>query len=288
MIKNNVVKIEKELKNKKVKFVALVAPSFVVSFEYPQFIHQLRELGFDKVVELTFGAKMVNREYHRILENMQLSLKKKIWKETFLISSTCPGITEIIKEKYPQYVKNIIKVDSPMIAMAKICKKIYPEHKTCFITPCDYKKTEAEDCRYMDYVIDYRQLEMLFNKNRIKPNKNHIHFDKFYNDYTKIYPLSGGLSKTAHLKGVLKLGEEKTIDGIGAVMKFLDDPGPKVKFLDCTFCVGGCLGGPYTSKIPIKEKTKKLMKYMAIAKKEDIPAGREGLIEKAKGIRFRN
>jgi len=308
MSKNNLATIEKDLKNKKVNMVALVAPSFVVSFEYPQFIHQLRELGFDKVVELTFGAKMVNREYHKILDK-QLSLGKKAGKETFFISSTCPGITEIIRQKYPQYVKNIIKVDSPMVAMAKICKNVYPKHKTCFITPCEYKKREAEDCEYMDYVIDYKQLEMLFKKNRIKPNKNHIHFDKFYNDYTKIYPLSGGLSKTAHLRGVLKKGEEKTIDGIGAVMKFLDtvkpddfpvspnhknvqrfrdNPNPKVKFLDCTFCVGGCLGGPYTSKMPLVEKTKKLMKYITIAKKEDIPSGRAGLIEKAKGIRFRN
>jgi ferredoxin hydrogenase len=281
-IKNMPSHIEKELKNKKIKMVALVAPSFVVSFEYPQFIHQLRDLGFDKVVELTFGAKMINREYHE-----QLSLKKKGRRETLLISTTCPGITAIVKEKYPQYVKNLILIDSPMIAMAKICKKVYPKHKTCFISPCNYKKIEAENSKHIDYVIDYEQLGVLFNKNGIKSNKNHIHFDKFYNDYTKIYPLSGGLSKTAHLKGVLKKGEEKTIDGIGDVMRFLSSPDKKVRFLDCTFCMGGCLGGPHTSKLPIKEKTKKLMKYMAIAKKEDIPIGREGIIEKAKGISFK-
>jgi len=278
MSKNDIPLIEKELKDKKVKMVALVAPSFVVNFEYPQFIHQLRELGFDKVVELTFGAKMVNREYHRILEKSK----------GLVISTTCPGITSVIMQKYPQYAKNLIKIDSPMIAMAKICKKVYPKHKTVFISPCNYKKTEAEDSKYINYVIDYGQLEVLFNKNKIKPNKNHIHFDKFYNDYTKIYPLSGGLTKTAHLKGVLKPGEEKTIDGIAEVMKFLNNPDPKVKFLDCTFCLGGCLGGPFTSKIPIGEKIKRLMKYMALAKKEDIPKGRAGLIDKAKGIRFRN
>jgi len=275
-MKNNISLIEKALKKENI--VALVAPSFVVNFEYPQFIHQLRDLGFEKVVELTFGAKMINREYHKILEHSK----------GLAISSTCPGIVSVIKEKYPQYVKNLIKVDSPMVAMAKICKKVYPGYKTCFISPCNYKKVEAENSLYIDYVIDYRQLEMLFNKNRIKGDKSHIHFDKFYNDYTKIYPLSEGLTKTAHLKGVLKSSEEKTIDGIAEVMKFLNSPNKKVKFLDCTFCKGGCIGGPFTSKLPIFWKKRKVIKYMRKAKKEDIPAGRTGLIEKAKGIKFRN
>jgi hypothetical protein len=51
------------------KYIIMLAPSFVVDFSYPQIIGQLKELGFDKIVELTFGAKMVNREYHKILEN---------------------------------------------------------------------------------------------------------------------------------------------------------------------------------------------------------------------------
>lgn len=279
-MKNNIPLIEGELK-KGVKMVALVAPSFVSTFDYPQIINQLKELGFDKVVELTFGAKMVNREYHKILEKNS---------HGFFIASTCPGIVSFIREKYPGYVKNMIKVDSPMIAMAKICRKVYPGYKTCFISPCEFKKKEAEDSKYVDYVIDYKQLQDLFVKNKIKPKKNkkEIYFNKFYNDYTKIYPLSGGLSKTAHLKGVLKPGEEKIIDGFKDVAKFLDNPDKKVRFLDVTFCEGGCIGGPYTAKIPIEEKKKRLMKYMEIAKKEPIPLGREGLIEKAKGIRFRN
>src|SRR4030043_218032 len=103
----------------KEKSVAMLAPSFVVDFSYPNIISQLKGLGFDKVVELTFGAKMINREYHKILEHSK----------ELVISSVCPGIVETIKAKYPQYKKNLINVDSPMSATAKICRKIYPEHK---------------------------------------------------------------------------------------------------------------------------------------------------------------
>jgi len=262
---------------KKYKTIALLAPSFICEFKYPNIISELKSLGFSKVVELTFGAKMINRDYHKILEKE----KNKLW-----ISSVCPGITEFIKSKYPKYTNNLIPVNSPMIATAKICKKFYPKYKTCFISPCNFKKQEAKNSKYVDYSIDYQELRGLFKKNNIKPIKKKEKFSKFYNDYTKIYPLSGGLSKTAHLKEVLRQGEEKIIDGIINVEKFLKNPDKKIRFLDVTFCNGGCIGGPFLSSKNLKEKNKKLMHYLCLAKKEKIPNGREGIIRKAKGIKF--
>ena len=79
------------------KYVAMLAPSFVVKFSYPKIINKLKELGFDKVVELTFGAKMVNRDYH----------KKLAKSKNLLISSACPGIVETIKNKFPNYEKDL-------------------------------------------------------------------------------------------------------------------------------------------------------------------------------------
>lgn len=281
--KNSIPKIEKILREKnkarKQKLVAMLAPSFAAEFEYPRIIHQLKELGFDKIVELTFGAKLVNKEYHKIIEDPKN--RKKL-----LIATVCPGIVEVVKQKYPQYRKNLIPVDSPMIAMAKICKKIYPEYKTVFISPCNYKKLEAEESKYVDYTIDNLQLKKLFEKHDIKGSNKEIKFDKFYNDYTKIYPLAGGLSKTAHLKGILKPGEEVKIDGILDVERFLCNPDKKVRFMDVTFCKGGCVGGPAFSSIDLKKKIEGVMHYMHTAEKESIPESRKGLIRKAKGINF--
>ena len=276
MDKDNIPRIEKELK-KKTKMVALVAPSFIADFDYPSILTQLKKLGFDKAVELTFGAKMINREYHKQLKN-----SKKL-----LIASPCPGIVETIKLKYPKYKKNIAKIDSPMVATGKICRKIYPKHKTVFLSPCDYKKLEAKNSKYVDYVIDYEQLRELFKKHKIKKNKEKKLFDKFYNDYTKIYPLEGGLAKTAHLKGVIRKDEIKSISGIKKVMEFLDNPDPKIRFLDALFCIGGCIGGPKTTKkLTIPQKKKKVFAYLEKSKKEDIPKEKKGIVEKAKGIKF--
>lgn len=260
------------------RYVAMLAPSFVVDFQYPRIISQLKELGFDKVVELTFGAKMINREYHKKLEKSK----------GLVISTVCPGIVETIKAKLPKYKKNLISVDSPMTAMAKICKKIYPSHRTVFISPCNFKKIESENSPYVDYVIDYRELSELLKESKIRGKNTEEKFDKFYNDYTKIYPLSGGLSKTAHVREVLKLEETKTIDGIDEVLKFLENPDKKIKFLDVTFCKGGCIDGPcIISKLPINLRRKKVLDYMKVAEKESIPENRKGIIKQAKGISFK-
>ncbi len=283
--KNDITKIEKALKNKKQKIAAMLAPSFVSEFKYPQIISQLRKLGFNNLVELTFGAKMINREYHKILEKSN----------SLVIASVCPGIVESIKNnpELKSYNKNIIPVNSPMIATAKICKKIYPKHKICFISPCHFKKIEAQNCECVDYVIDYNQLKQLFTKYNIKPSKEKDQFDKLYNDYTKIYPLSGGLSKTAHLKGILKKDQTKTIDRWKDVEKFLKEykagKNKSIRFLDVTFCKGGCIGGPCTNqKLSIAKKKQLVLKYLKQARHEDIPESKKGLINKAKGISFRN
>jgi iron only hydrogenase large subunit-like protein len=273
---------EQALKSKKT--IALLAPSFVSVFSYPDIVIALKKLGFEKVVELTFGAKMVNSEYHKILNRNKMH-----------ISTACPGITEFIKTNYPQLKDNLIPIDSPMIATAKICKKNYPKYKTVFISPCNFKKQEAESSKYVDYTIDYQQLKELLIKNNIplkhkKPGKFQI-FDSFYNDYTKIYPMAGGLSKTAHLKGILDKNEVIVIDGVQKVKTYLDNyiknPDKKIKFLDINFCVGGCLGGPHTNNVPLPTKKKRLLKYLNLSKKEKIPEKNKGWIKKANGISFK-
>ena len=259
------------------KYVALVAPSFVVQFSYPSFISRLRKLGFDKVVELTFGAKLVNREYHQLLKK----------KKGLVITSPCPGIVDLINNRFPQYKENLAPIDSPLIAMAKVLKETYPKHKTVFISPCNYKKVEAGKSKYVDYVIDFRELDKLFIKYEIKKSKKKDVFDKFYNDYTKIYPVSGGLAKTAHLRGVIKKREIKVVDGIPAVMKFLNNPDPKIRLLDVLFCNGGCIGGPcIISDLSLKQREKKVKEYLKDSRKEGIFKGKKGLFSRAKGILF--
>jgi iron only hydrogenase large subunit-like protein len=274
-----VPELEAEIK-KKSKLVAMLAPCFVAQYDYPEIITQLKDLGFDKVVELTFAAKIVNHEYHKLL--------KKNNGKSLLISTVCPGSVATIKSQFPEFEKNLIRVYSPMIVMGKICKKEYPKHKCVFVSPCNFKKQEAETTEDVDIAIGMDELQTLFDKYKIKPRKvkPEPKFDMFYNEYTKIYPLAGGLSKTAHIKQLLKEGESMNIDGIARVIEFLKHPDKKVKFLDANFCVGGCIGGPLlTQSRSLEEKKKRVLAYVEKAVHETIPKGEKGVLAKAKGIK---
>jgi len=267
---------------KKTKLVAMLAPCFVAQFDYPEIIGQLRALGFDKVVELTFAAKIVNHEYHEILKKSK----------GLLISTVCPGSVHTIKTQFPQYEKNLIRVYSPMIVMGKVCKKIYPKHKVVFISPCNFKKMEAKTTKDVDITIGMDELENLLKRYKIKANdsakkNSKMKFDKFYNDYTKIYPLAGGLAKTAHIKQILKPEESRSIDGILNVIEFMKNPDKKVRFLDFNFCIGGCIGGPLlTHEKTLEEKKERVLDYVKKAMGEKIPGGEKGVLKEAKGIKI--
>jgi len=284
--KNNISEIEEVLINSKIKKVAMVAPSFLTDFSYPSIVNQLKELGFDEVVEVTFGAKIVNREYHRFLKEGG----------KLCISSTCPGVVESVKNNIELvcFKENIALLDSPMVAMGKVCRKLYSDYKIFFISPCHMKKIEANKSPYVDYTIDYQQLKVFFEHKNISQNNSYTTFDKLYNDYTKVYPLSGGLTKTAKIKNILKRKEYKIEDGWSKVQKLLfkikknQKKYKHLKFLDVTFCPGGCIGGSCTNQnLSTRKKYKMVKRYMKNSLREKIPEKKKGLFSRIKGMKFR-
>jgi iron only hydrogenase large subunit-like protein len=170
----------------------LLAPSFPVDFEYPQIVLDLKKIGIDKVVELTYAAKLINLEYEKIIKENP---------DKRYICPNCPTIVKMIEFKYPELKEYIINVGSPMVVMDRFVKKEYgPEYKTVFIGPCFAKKMEAKQYG-VDYAITFKELQEILDDH--KENKildceftfsvtedGTPDFDKFYNDYTKVYPLA--------------------------------------------------------------------------------------------------
>ena len=83
------------------KTVCLLAPSFPVDFTYPQIVMDLKKIGFTKVVELTYAAKIINMKYHELIKNDP----SKQW-----ICTNCPTIVKYIKTKYPQHADKLINI----------------------------------------------------------------------------------------------------------------------------------------------------------------------------------
>ncbi len=256
----------------------MVAPSFVVDFDYKTFVPKMKAIGFDVVTELTFGAKIVNELYHKYISENKSKQEK-------FISSVCPASVNLIKAKHPDLVKYLLPFDSPMIVMAKILKKEYPKNKIVFLAPCVAKKVEAKNSRLIDCVITFKEMKKVLLKERIRVKKVSHKFDSFYNDYTKIYPLAGGLAKTLHAKDILNENEIISSDGINK-LNSITKKYPNKIFYDILFCDGGCIGGNgVASNIPIFMRKYSVLGYRKSAKKEKI-GERKGLEKYTKGLNF--
>ncbi len=254
----------------------MVAPSFVVDFDYKKFVPLMKGLGFDYVSEVTFGAKIVNRNYQEyILENKD--------KQKQFIASVCPMIVSLTKAKNLQ--DKLLPFDSPMVSMAKILKKNFPKNKIVFLSPCTAKKLEARQSGIIDCVITFKELKEILLKEKPVPKKGSHLFDRFYNDYTKIYPLSGGLARTLHKNGILKEKEVVSKDSCSNIQRVLSKNNDK-KFFDLLYCDGGCIGGNGVNAItPSFMRKFSVISYAKQAKKEKI-GERKGLDKYVKGISF--
>ncbi len=162
-----------ELLETKQKVIALLAPSYIVSF-YPQtasdVLRQLQSLGLSEVWETAIGA-----EY--IMDYIPKYLKEHT--EMPILSSACPAFVNLIERHYPSLITHLLPICSPMIATGRIIRKQYEDEDVAiiFIGPCVAKKDEIEEDQFqgcIDAVLTFEELKQLFkddcNKNEYLNN----------------------------------------------------------------------------------------------------------------------
>ncbi len=288
----------------------MLAPSFPIDFKYPNIIGMLKHLGFKEVTELTFGARMVNWEYANYI--------KEHPEQKIFIASPCPIVVAMIQNQYPDLLKYLIPVVSPMASMARIHKKLKPDSKIVFTSPCWAKENvEAPKYKEIDAVITFKDLKQIFEQEGIKEEDFTVHphtkrgsvaaenlekygsrsgvgasyyFDSFIREYTKIYPISGGLASTSHIQKLFKPNEILVTDGVQNIKKALEDiksGKSQYRFLDILNCDGGCIGGPAINKqdIPIEERKKIILEYTRSSSLSNM-GEHEGKVDYAKDVDF--
>lgn len=269
------------------KPVALLAPSFPVDFEYPEIINILRWLWCEKVVELTYAAKLVNKQYQELFQNHPDQAR---------ICTNCPTIVQYIQNKHPNHKDKLAPIASPMIVMSRFIKKTYGEDtKTIFIGPCLAKKIEAKTTGEVDEAVTFKEMEELIRYAEsqwitIDRNKK-SDFDSFYNNSTKIYPLDWAVAQTMNRKDLLEDEQIIITDWIlesnKAIAKM--ESAPNIKFLDLLACAGWCIGWPgVISKESKEEKKQKIENYQKAMKKQEENSPKKGKIEYADGMNFDN
>ena len=151
---NDIAAIKKLLGGKK-KVIASVAPAFAASFvaDFGAFKAALLKLGFADVYETALGAREVTDRYQKLLDG---------GKYKNLIASACPSIVRLIELYYPEALKYLAPVDSPMVAHAKMLKRQFPDCKIVFLGPCIAKKREADESGVIDGVLTFEELNSMF------------------------------------------------------------------------------------------------------------------------------
>lgn len=220
--------------------VACVAPSFAAEFtdiqDYRRFVGMVRSMGFSKVVEVSFGADLVAREYEKIYKDNV----DKTW-----ISSDCPAIVYYIEHYMPEIKDSLVPVVSPMVATVRVLKEKYGKDiKTIFIGPCIAKKGESTE---VDQVITFRELRELFETMQIRQDAvEPSDFDPPFAGKGSLFPVSRGMLNTiggnddlVSNKMIVSSGKKVFID----ILKEIDEGVFKGKNLEL-LCCNGCIMGP--------------------------------------------
>ena len=243
------------------KLVAMLAPSFPIMYDVPEIISRLRGLGFEKVVEVSVGAKETNRQIVEFIKSHPQSR---------LITSPCASFTRFIKTKHREFLPYLaVEADSPMVATAKIVREKFPGFQPVFIGPCIVKKLEASQ----DYpelnilVLTYKELESVFRQlptNNTSLPDNQIDAFDLSEPSTRLYPTDGGLTESSGVRSILEDEEIRIVSGWKncepALMEFQNNP--KIRLLDILFCEEGCINGPgIAGSLSIEERKKKIFDY---------------------------
>jgi len=243
------------------KVAAIIAPSFPAEFteieDYKKFVGMVRDLGFSHVCEVAFGADMVAKEYKKLHEDLA---------ESGSISSDCPAIVFYIEHYHPHLVKDLVKVASPMVAMARIVRKKYGDDtKVVFIGPCIAKKAESDE---VDEAITFSELRNIFKAKNITPETVMASdFDPPHAGKGAIFPVSRGLLQTANISEDLL--NENVIVASGrinfreAVREFENEDHDKhhLELLCCRGCIMGAgmsqRGSRYSRRVKVSHYVRK-------------------------------
>jgi len=231
-----------------------LAPSFAAIYSgwrLKRIISALRRLGFNYIAETAIGAK--------ITAELTAEFIGGEYKKT-IICSACPAVINYIEKYRHETITALAPVVSPMIAhaktiTAKLCKiRKREEIKIVFIGPCAAKKKEAEreDVKgLVDAVLTFDELNEWLARENINLNEcEESDFDEMSPDKARLFPLEGGLIRTASLKTDLLDSEILAISGFDEIENALDNLksngglNSKIKIIEPLFCVKGCINGP--------------------------------------------
>jgi len=229
-----------ELLNNSKRVLAILAPSFPAEFkelnEQIDIAGMIRAMGFEQVVEVSFGADLVAKEYSQLLNGKG---------EKNYISSDCPAIVRYIEFYHPELVGSLAPIASPMVATARMHRQMHGHDlKIVFIGPRIAKTAESTE---VDEALTFRELRDMFDERGIHdPGNDKRGFDQPASGKGAIFPISRGLLQTTNQKDDICDGNVLVAEGkenFKEAIKEFEKGLIKNQHLEL-LCCDGCIMGP--------------------------------------------
>ena len=231
--------------------IALPAPSLFGQFNHlneADFVIQgLLNMGFKDVYEVAKAAEYVTDFTRLYMNSPEATLP--------VISSACPAVVRLIKQRYPTLCDQLVPVLTPYELAGKLAKeKAIKEHpeldpediKTVFISPCPAKVSWAKSVMegqtvYVDLVTSMNDVYMeLLSKMKHGEEPG-------IDAMTEAGVVGMGWATTGGEAAALMNDGHLSADGIDNVMKVLDDLESgifgDITFVELNACSPGCVGG---------------------------------------------
>lgn len=221
--------------------VASLAPSFSANYEgcgIEDMRRALKKLGFADAEETALGATYVKNEYESIMASGMRQV---------CISSCCPSVNLLIRRYYPEALKYLARVVSPMQAHCADIRARCNNAKTVFIGPCIAKKQEADEYGDVDCVLTFAELSRWLQEAGIEIE--HTGAERIEHSHTRIFPTDGGVigsmtNKLSDCRYVSVSGPDNCINALKDISR-----GRLSKcFIEMSMCSGSCIGGPAMDK----------------------------------------
>lgn len=242
---SQVFDILEHIRRKDRKVVAMVAPAILSQFNAPKenVYAAIREIGFDDVIEVAYGADKTTRtEGAELLEKLEEG-------QPFMTTSCCPSYIQLVHKHIPDMQKYVSSTGSPMYYTAEYAREKHPDAITVFVGPCIAKRKEAAMNPNVDYVLTFEELGSVMDGLDIEiENLAPVTVDE------RAYKESHGYGHTGGVAGAVQahLGRPvnfMTVSNLNkkniAMLKAYAKTGkcPK-QFIEVMACEGGCVTGP--------------------------------------------
>lgn len=238
-VRNDVLTIKNLIREGK-QVIASIAPSFISNYnvtQFSQFASILRKLGFSNAFETAEGAYIVKSEYEKLI--------KSNWKN-IIISSCCPTVVKLVQKHYPEALKYLAPVNSPVQVHSKLLKSKIKDAIVVFIGPCISKK---EECvigeEYNDIAITFEELDIWIKEEGLKFEDNKNMDNNTY--VSRLFPISGGILNTMNKRYDYRYVAVDGLDNCIETLKEIINNNLENCFIEMSACSGSCINGPASS-----------------------------------------